>query len=148
MLVFGILCGVLGIALLLSSFEGNVVDPPPEEVVLQRLTGIASHYGMNDGFHGRCMADGRMYNKNLMTAAHRSLPLGTKVRVSYKAQSVLQTITDRGPYIQGRIIDLSEGAARKLDMIEKGIAVVAVDVLEKPARSEKYHHGNIQCLKA
>ncbi len=143
-LVFGIVCGVLGIALLISSYKENA---PPEEVILERLTGVASHYGMNDGFHGKCMADGRIYNKNLMTAAHKSLPLGTKIRVTYLERSVELIITDRGPYKKGRIIDLSEAAARELGFIQRGIVPVVVEVLSRPSSSQKYHHDHPECLK-
>ncbi|HEV2325703.1 MAG TPA: septal ring lytic transglycosylase RlpA family protein [Terracidiphilus sp.] len=95
--------------------------------------GIASWYGPS--FNGRLAADGTVYDMYAMTAAttefHPRLPLGTKVRVidSHNGRSVVVRITDRGPLPAGRILDLSYGAARKLAMIEPGIAAVRVQVL-------------------
>ena len=117
----------------------NVESPAPE-----RLYGVASYYG--DDFHGKCMADGRIFNKNAAVAAHRTLPLGTEVRVWRGERYVLLTITDRGPYVAGRSIDLSEGAARALGMYHDGIARVTIEVLSVPERDQKYHHINRQCL--
>lgn len=91
--------------------------------------GLASWYGGKH--HGGPTASGERFNKNSMTAAHRTLKMGTKVRVTRKKNglSVVVRINDRGPY--GRaIIDLSEAAAKKLDMIDDGIAQVRVEVLE------------------
>jgi len=105
---------------------------------------IASYYG--DRFHGRCMANGLFFNKNSMVAAHRTLPLGTRVRVHRGPRSVELTIMDRGPYIEGRHLDLSEGAARQLGMIRQGVSPVVMEVLERPRRSKKYHHQNTECL--
>ncbi|MFM2062235.1 MAG: hypothetical protein RLZZ507_1905 [Cyanobacteriota bacterium] len=91
--------------------------------------GIASWYGYD--WAGRKTANGERYNPEGMTAAHRSLPMGTKVRVTNtrNGQSVVVRINDRGPYIGGRIIDLSLGAARMLGMINSGVAPVRIDVL-------------------
>lgn len=72
----------------------------------------ASWYG--PGFHGRLTASGQRFNQYAMTAAHRTLPFGTKVRVSHKNRSVVVVINDRGPFIKGRSLDLSKGAANKL----------------------------------
>lgn len=96
----------------------------------KRLIGLASWYG--PGFHGRTAADGSRYNMYAMTAAHKSLPFGTKVRVTNKAngKSCIVTITDRGPYVGPRIIDLSKAAAQSLNMLGSGVAQVTVDVVQ------------------
>ena len=80
------------------------------------------------------MANGEPYRRGRMTAAHRTLPLGTKVKVTNirTNKSVKVEITDRGPFIKGRIVDLSEKAARRLDFIKAGVVPVEVKVL-KPA---------------
>lgn len=91
--------------------------------------GIASWYGGKH--HGGPTASGERFDKNAMTAAHRTLRMGTRVRVTRikNGRVVIVRINDRGPYAKGRIIDLSEAAARKLDMIDDGIAKVKVEVL-------------------
>ncbi|MBW4641786.1 MAG: septal ring lytic transglycosylase RlpA family protein [Goleter apudmare HA4340-LM2] len=91
--------------------------------------GIASYYGYD--WAGNRTASGKRFNPEGMTAAHRSLPFGTRVRVTNtrNGRSVVVSITDRGPYIRGRIIDLSLGAARVIGMIGSGIAPVKVEVL-------------------
>lgn len=93
------------------------------------LRGIASWYGY-DGSGSRT-ASGKRFNPEGMTAAHRSLPFGTRIRVTNtrNGRSVVVSITDRGPYIRGRIIDVSAGAARILGMIGSGVAPVKIEVL-------------------
>ena len=95
-------------------------------------TGTASWYGSK--YHGRKSSNGEIYNKNKLTAAHPSLPFGTEVKVTNLSnnQSVVVRITDRGPFKGRRIIDLSEAAARKIDMIRSGVATVKMEVLTKP----------------
>ena len=95
----------------------------------QIYSGQASWYG--PGFHGRRTANGEVFNSNELTAAHRSLPFGTKVRVTNmnNGRSVVVRINDRGPFSGGRIIDLSAGAARSINMINSGVAPVQVEVL-------------------
>ena len=91
------------------------------------LVGIASWYG--DYFHGRTAADGSTYDMYAMTAAHKELPLGSWVlvqRLDRPMVSALVQITDRGPYIDPRMIDLSLGAADALDMIKEGICLVRI----------------------
>lgn len=92
----------------------------------ERQTGIASYYGPQ--FTGRPMADGTPFDPEENYAASRTLPLGTKVRVTNleNGKSEVVQIRDRGPYIDGRIIDLSPSTARRLDMIEQGIVKVEV----------------------
>ena len=94
------------------------------------LQGTASYYGGK--FHGRKTASGERFNQEAMTAAHKSLPLGTKVRVTNlrNGEVVEVKINDRGPYIKGRIIDLSKGAAREIGMIKAGTAKVKIEILE------------------
>lgn len=88
--------------------------------------GEASWYG--SGFHGKETASGETFNTNKMTAAHPSLPLGTKVKVTNleKDKTVEVRINDRGPYVDGRVIDLSRAAAKKLDMEQEGTTKVKV----------------------
>ena len=99
--------------------------------VKTNFQGIASWYGY-DGSGSRT-ASGERYRPEGLTAAHRTLPMGTKVRVTNTrtGQSVVVRINDRGPYIRGRVIDLSAGAARVLGMINSGVAHVQVEVLSK-----------------
>jgi Lytic transglycolase len=93
------------------------------------LVGVASYYGGQ--FHGRLTASGARFDMNSMTAAHRSLPFGTRVRVTHlgNGRSVEVRITDRGPFVGGRIIDLSRGAAGVIGMQGQGVARVKVTVL-------------------
>ena len=96
--------------------------------------GIASYYGGK--FHGRKTANGERFDMHALTAAHKTLPLGTKVRVTHvkTGKSVVVRINDRGPYIKGRVIDLSRRAARELGMIRSGVAKVRVEILSRPGR--------------
>lgn len=92
--------------------------------------GQATWYG--GGHHGGPTASGERFDKNALTAAHRTLPMGTRVRVTNKhnGRSVEVRINDRGPYgNKGRIIDVSEAAAKRLDMIDAGVVPVRVEVL-------------------
>lgn len=97
--------------------------------VRQLRGGVASWYG--PGFHGRRTANGERYNQNGYTAAHKSLPFGTKVRVTNvrTGRSVMVRINDRGPFIRGRVIDLSAGAARVIGVHSSGTAPVQLEVL-------------------
>lgn len=110
-----------------------LIKPEPVSLVTvrSRLRGWASWYG--PGFHGNRSASGEIYNQNELTAAHRSLPFGTQVRVTNLSnnRSVIVRINDRGPYIGGRIIDLSAAAARVLGMMGSGVAPVSVEVLNQ-----------------
>ncbi len=97
--------------------------------VAKTLSGPASWYGGK--FHGRRTANGERFDMNEMTAAHRSLPFGTRVRVTNErnGRSVVVRINDRGPFVGNRIIDLSRGAAAAVGMVRSGVAPVRVDVL-------------------
>lgn len=93
--------------------------------------GLACYY--NNKHHGKKTASGEIYDKHKFTAAHRTLPFGTYVKVTRldNNKSVVVKINDRGPFGKGRIIDLSYAAAQKLDMIRKGIIKVKIEVVEK-----------------
>ncbi|MEM8778269.1 MAG: septal ring lytic transglycosylase RlpA family protein [Cyanobacteria bacterium P01_G01_bin.49] len=97
--------------------------------VKSRRKGIASWYG--PGFHGRLTANGERYNQYGLTAAHKSLPFGTQVRVTnlHNGRSVTVRINDRGPYIHGRVIDLSQGAADLIGLMSSGVAPVQLEIL-------------------
>jgi rare lipoprotein A len=99
--------------------------------------GIASWYGGKH--HGGPTASGERFDKNAMTAAHRTLRMNSRVRVTNKrnGRSVVVRINDRGPYTKGRIIDVSEAAARQLGMIERGIVPVRVEVMSIPPGRKK-----------
>ena len=92
-------------------------------------TGNANYY--SNVFHGRKTASGQIYNKNKLTAAHRKLAFGTKVRVTdlKNKKSVIVTINDRGPSVRGVVIDLSRAAAKRIDLIKKGVSRVKIEVL-------------------
>jgi rare lipoprotein A (peptidoglycan hydrolase) len=91
--------------------------------------GKASWYG--PGFHGKLTASGEVFDQNGMTAAHRELSLGTRLRVTnlVNGKSTVVTVNDRGPYIEGRHLDLSWAAAKKVEMIEAGVVDVKIEVL-------------------
>ena len=97
--------------------------------------GMASWYGS-----GTRAADGSAFDKSAMTAAHKTLPMGTTVRVTNLAngQSVTVRITDRGPFVNGRVLDLSEGAAKQIDLYRMGVAKVKIEVFAHPGAS---HNG-------
>ncbi|MCP5536366.1 MAG: septal ring lytic transglycosylase RlpA family protein [Akkermansiaceae bacterium] len=109
---------------------------PDGLTVARTLHGEASWYEIkcNGGTH---TASGIPLRDHAMTAAHKTLPMGTLVRVTNlrNAKSVILKITDRGPYIKGRIIDVTKGAAKKLEFVHKGIVKCKVEVLEKPDTS-------------
>lgn len=106
----------------------------PEEVETQR--GVASWYGPK--FHGKKTASGEIYDQHEMTAASRTLPLGTRVTVTNltNGKKAEVTINDRGPYVDGRIIDLSKAAARKLGLVDPGTARVRIEVIGDEFESE------------
>lgn len=102
----------------------RVASSPPTEV------GIASYY--HDDLHGRTTASGEAYDRNAWTAAHRTLPFGTRVRVRNQAngRTVELTINDRGPFVEGRILDVSRRAAEALEFVDEGLTEVTVEVLD------------------
>jgi rare lipoprotein A len=91
--------------------------------------GMASFYGHNDGHNGGRTASGERFDRNSLTAAHRTLPFGTQVRVTNlrNGRSVVVRINNRGPFIRGRIIDVSYAAARELGFVDRGVTQVRVE---------------------
>ena len=106
---------------------------PSDAKPLSVETGLASWYG--PPYHNRRGSNGEIYNMNAMTAAHRTYPLGSIVRVTnvQTGSTALVRITDRGPFIRGRVIDLSLAAARKLEVQRPGVAEVKVELMQSPA---------------
>jgi rare lipoprotein A len=90
------------------------------------FSGMASYYGSESGSR---TASGARFNQGAMTAAHRSLPFGTKLRVTHGGRSVVVTINDRGPFIRGRVLDLSTGAARAIGLTSAGVGRVTAQVI-------------------
>ena len=99
--------------------------------------GIASYYGSK--FHKKRTANGEIFNMYKVSAAHKTYPLGTKVKVTNmeNGKSIKLTINDRGPYVKGRIIDLSYKAARKIGFVNQGTTKVRIDVIR--LGDNKYH---------
>jgi rare lipoprotein A len=126
-----LLAGGLLAAALLDGCSGSIPrftsGGMGEEALL--LEGEASYYG--DEFAGRATSSGEVYSPEGLTAAHRSLPFGTRVRVTNLANgvSVVVRVNDRGPWKKERIVDLSKEAARRLKMIEQGTAQVRLEIL-------------------
>jgi rare lipoprotein A len=116
-----------------SEPETPSVSPLPERGPIFSETGLASWYG--PPYHNRQSSNGEIYDMNAMTAAHRTLPLNSTVRVTnvHTGASTLVRITDRGPFVEGRVIDLSLAAAKAIDVWRPGTALVRVEVLETPA---------------
>jgi rare lipoprotein A len=128
---------LLGNAPALSRVEGMPAPARPAarpqvSIVTSTLTGTASWYG--PGFHGRRSASGEVFNQNDLTAAHRTLPFGTRVRVTNlrTGQQVIVRINDRGPFSHGRIIDLSAAAAGQIGLRASGVGRVQLEVLSNP----------------
>lgn len=94
------------------------------------ITGVSSFYGSD--FHGKLTANGEVFDMYGLTAAHKTLPLNTIVRVTNLAnnKSLILRINDRGPYIKGRILDCSYGAAKKLDFLLQGTTKVRIEIIE------------------
>jgi rare lipoprotein A len=90
------------------------------------FSGMASFYGNESG---RQTASGQRFNQNALTAAHRTLPFGTKLRVTHGSRSVVVTINDRGPFVHGRVLDLSTAAAREVGLTSAGVGRVTAEVL-------------------
>lgn len=115
--------------------------PPEEEITpdtkpLLVETGIASWYGAP--YHNRRSSNGDIYDMHAMTAAHRTFPLGSIVRVTNpeSGSSAVVRITDRGPFVEGRMIDLSQAAAKKIGLLRKGTGRVRIELLKTPRSIE------------
>jgi rare lipoprotein A len=121
---------LVALALVACGAPAKPATPPGGGQGIGVQRGMATFYGNEQ--QGGPTASGERFDKNQMTAAHRTLPLGTRVRVTNtrNGRSVEVRINDRGPYgSRGRIIDLSEAAARRLDMIDAGVVPVIVEVM-------------------
>ena len=108
-----------------------VTDPDPGAYAVGwNQTGVASWYG--EPFHGRPAAAGGIYDMDALTAAHRMIPFGTRIRVDNRdnGRSVELVVNDRGPFVRGRILDVSRAGARALGMIEPGTARVRITIVE------------------
>ena len=122
-------CVVLLLGVSACGSQSDASAPPSKQGLLLG-EGKASYYGGRH--HGRKTASGEVFDRNGMSAAHRTLPFGTRVRVQHlqNGREVTVRINDRGPFVKGRIIDLSHRAAEKLDMIDSGVARVRVTPLD------------------
>lgn len=128
----------LGLGAISGCGAGRFVPPAPDPGPALATTtpadrpevGLASWYGQFH--HGRPTASGEIFDMAQLTAAHRTLPFGTRLRVTnlQNGRFVGVRVNDRGPYVAGRILDLSRGAARMLDMVERGVVSVRLDVVE------------------
>jgi len=112
-----------------NSSTENATSNGERPLIVQH--GIASWYG--PGFEGRRAADGQIFHSSHMTAAHRWLPLDTRIRVTNleSGKSVEVRVNDRGPYVKKRVLDLSKAAAEKLEMKKDGVAPVRIEVFPK-----------------
>lgn len=104
----------------------GTVAPAPGDAAGGQV-GLASFYGKR--FHGRRTASGARYDMHALTCAHRSAPFGTRLRVTAleSGRSVVVTVTDRGPFKRGRVVDLSLAAARRIGMVKRGVVKVRVE---------------------
>ena len=112
----------------LDTTENNILDVIKSTIIyLNTKCSYYAHF-----FHGRKTASGSKYNMHDLTCAHKTLPFGTLLRITNLSNylSVIVTVTDRGPYTTGRTVDLSYGAAKKLNIIKKGIANCKVEILQ------------------
>jgi rare lipoprotein A len=150
----GVLASILLLAACGSTTSGGVADGrsgykvgrpyeiagrkyTPEENYRYIESGVASWYG--PGFHGKSTANGEAYDQHTMTAAHRTLPMPSVVRVTNlsNGSTVIVRVNDRGPFANDRIIDLSRAAAEKLDMVRAGTASVRVEILPEESKRLK-----------
>jgi rare lipoprotein A len=113
----------------------ETIPVPSEPIMIE--TGLASWYGPK--FHGKLTASGEVFNQEKFTAAHRTLPWGTRVKVTNLAngKSVEVRINDRGPFGKGRIIDVSRAAARALGIVGQGIATVQIEWLSDSEKTNE-----------
>lgn len=116
----------LALSLVLLWFMGCSSKPPVKKPPAYEAVGLASYYGKR--FQGRKTASGERYNMHGLTAAHKSLAFGTRVHVTHlnNGRSVTVRINDRGPFVKGRIIDLSYAAAERLGILSRGVVKVRI----------------------
>lgn len=130
------LLGVLLLVIVLAAITGftrpgPVAEGEPPELdreEREELFGVASWYG--ERFRGRTTACGEPYDPDGLTAAHRELPCGTRLRVQHGGRGVTVTVTDRGPFVEGRFLDLSRAAFARLAPLDEGLIEVRVLVLD------------------
>lgn len=136
---------LLGFTMVTATAQSNATETVDQKnTEIQRvskqheLSGKATYYG-NKYTKKRKTANGEWFDKNAYTAAHKTLPFGTIVRVTNNrnGKSVNVRITDRGPFGKGRIIDLSPIAAKDLDMLRAGVVPVIVEIISLPAKTKK-----------
>ena len=125
--------------------DAKFIDPKTVNTNVKhkkRMVGVSSFYA--EDFHGKLTANGEVYDMYGLTAAHKTLPLNTVARVTNLAngKSLILRINDRGPYIQGRMLDCSYGAAKKLDFINQGTTKVQIDIIEW-GDGVYMHHRNL-----
>lgn len=109
-----------------SDWRNANASMTPSSGTGRSFSGMASFYGNESGSR---TASGQRFNQNAMTAAHRSLPFGTKLRVTHGGSSVIVTINDRGPFVRGRVLDLSTGAARAIGLTGAGVGRITAEVV-------------------
>jgi len=114
---------------LADAVDITAIEPAAQEATRDLGTGVASYYGR--GFAGRSTANGERFDPAQLTAAHRTLPFGTRVRVTNprNGKSVVVRINDRGPYVRSREIDLSQGAAEQIGLVAAGHGTVQLEVV-------------------
>ncbi len=150
-LPFAMLCVLLSVGLSGCTKHRSARAPtqPPKPARIGSIEkGAASWYG--EPYHGRRAADGEIYDMERLTAAHRTLPFQTWVEVTNlkNGKHVEVRITDRGPFVDGRIIDLSKAAAREIDMLRMGIAPVRLRVIKPPRTSSAIEPQSAPLLAA
>lgn len=110
-----------------SSWQNANAAISPSSGTGRSFSGMASFYGNESGSR---TASGQRFNQEAMTAAHRTLPFGTRLRVTHGGRSVIVTINDRGPFVRGRVLDLSTGAARAIGLTGAGVGQVVAEVVQ------------------
>lgn len=130
-----LVAALAALALLAGCSRAVMTTPPVPPVAGREEVGMASWYGAPH--HGRRTASGEVYDMHQLTAAHKTLPFGTRVLVTNRdtSQSAEVRVNDRGPFVEGRILDVSYAAARLLGAVGPGIIPVSVRILSLPARS-------------
>jgi rare lipoprotein A len=109
-----------------ASWRDAHASVTPSSGTGRTFSGIASYYGNESGSQ---TASGQRFNQNAMTCAHRSLPFGTRLRVTHGDRSVVVTVNDRGPFVRGRVLDLSTAAARAVGLTGAGVGRVVAEVM-------------------
>ena len=132
----GVVGGALALSLSCLKHAPASLPEQPQAPRMQSTSAVpmkASHYGRNDGFEGRKTASGEVFRSDGLTAAHKTLPFGTKLEVTNpdNGKRVTVRVNDRGPFVKGRQIDLSTKAAEKLGVEDEGVAEVVVTPLDK-----------------